>query len=150
VKPRAASDDWAGKPAPDFALTTLDGQPIHLSAYRGRVVLVNFWATWCAPCRVEVPWLTEFDARYQAQGLTILGISVDDGGRERVASFVRERHVGYPIMLKDTGVDLRYGGVRFLPQTFFIGRDGRIIRQVYGIHTHADFEAGIRSALGLR
>ncbi len=97
-----------------------------------------------------MPWLTEFDARYRAQGLTVLGVSVDDGGRERIESFVRERHVGYPILLKDADVDLRYGGVRFLPQTFFVSRNGTVINRVYGIRTRADFEADIRSALGLR
>lgn len=147
---RAASDDWTGKAAPDFTLSTLDGQRIHLSDYRGRVVLLNFWATWCAPCRVEMPWLTEFDARYRARGLTILGISVDDAGRRRVESFVREQHVGYPILLKDKDIDLRYGGVRFLPQTFFIGRDGTIVQRRYGIRTRADFEADVRRALGLQ
>jgi thiol-disulfide isomerase/thioredoxin len=147
---RAGGDAWIGRPAPPFELSTLDGRRIRLNEFRGRVVLVNFWAIWCAPCRVEMPWLTEFDTRYHAQGLTVLGVSVDDGGRERIESFVRERHVGYPILLKDADVDLRYGGVRFLPQTFFVSRDGTVINRVYGIRTRADFEADIRSALGLR
>jgi peroxiredoxin len=146
----AADDDRVGKTAPDFELSALDGRRIRLSDFRGRVILVNFWATWCAPCRVEMPWLTEFDARYRDRGLTVLGVSVDDGGRERVERFARERQVGYPILLNDGDVDLRYGGVRFLPQTFFVGREGKIIRRVYGIRTHADFEADIRSALGLQ
>jgi cytochrome c biogenesis protein CcmG/thiol:disulfide interchange protein DsbE len=145
-----AGDDRVGKTAPDFELSALDGRRIRLSDFRGRVVLVNFWATWCAPCRVEMPWLTEFDARYRDRGLTVLGVSVDDGGRERVEKFARERRVGYPILLNNGDVDLRYGGVRFLPQTFFVGRDGRITRRVYGIRTHADFEADIRRALGLQ
>jgi cytochrome c biogenesis protein CcmG/thiol:disulfide interchange protein DsbE len=144
-----AGDDWARKAAPDFELRALDGRRIGLSDFRGRVVLVNFWATWCAPCRVEMPWLSEFSLRYRDQGLTVLGISVDDGGRERVAKFLGERSVRYPILLNDGNVDQRFGGVRFLPQTFFVGRDGRIIRRVYGIRTHADFEADVQSALGL-
>ena len=146
---RLAGDDWTGRAAPDFELPALDGRRIRLSDFRDRVVLVNFWATWCAPCRVEMPWLREFDARYSSQGLTILGVSVDDGGRERVERFVRQLRVEYPILLSDGKVDLRYGGVRFLPQTFFVGRDGKITRRVYGIRTHEDFEAEIRSALGL-
>jgi len=144
-----AGDDWTHKAAPDFELSALDGRRIRLSDFRGRVVLVNFWATWCAPCRVEMPWLSEFSGRYRDQGLTVLGISVDDGGPERVERFVRERSVGYPILLNNGNVDLRYGGVRFLPLTFFVDRDGRIIRRVYGIRAHADFETDIRSALGL-
>jgi peroxiredoxin len=145
-----AGDGLAGTQAPDFQLSALDGRLVRLSDLRGRVVLVNFWATWCAPCRVEMPWLAEFDSRYRILGLTVLGVSVDDGGRERVATFVRERRVSYPILLKDQDVELRFGGVRFLPQTFFVGRDGKIIRRVYGIRTRADFEADIRSALGLQ
>jgi peroxiredoxin len=145
-----AGDGWVGTQAPDFQLSALDGRSVRLSDLRGHVVLVNFWATWCAPCRVEMPWLAEFDARYRTLGLTVLGVSVDDGGRERVAAFVRERRVSYPILLKDDDIELRYGGVRFLPQTFFVGRDGKIIRRVYGIRTRADFEADIRSALGLQ
>ena len=144
-----AGDDWAHRAAPDFELSALDGRRIRLSDLRGRVVLVNFWATWCAPCRVEMPWLSEFSARYSDQGLTVLGVSVDDGGRERVEKFVRRRSVGYPILLNDGNVDQRYGGVRFLPQTFFVGRDGRIIQRLYGIRAHANFEADIRNALGL-
>lgn len=150
VAETVAADDWAGRSAPNFQLPALDGRRLRLSDFRGRVVLVNFWATWCAPCRIEMPWLTEFDARYRGRGLTVLGISVDDGGRGRVERFVRERNVGYPILLNDADVEARYGGVRFLPQTFFVGRDGRILRRVYGIRTRADFEADIRSALGLQ
>lgn len=146
---QVAGEDWAGRAAPDFELHALDGHLVRLSDFRGRLVLVNFWATWCAPCRVEMPWLREFDGRYGLQGLTILGVSVDDGGRDRIERFVRGLRVEYPILLSDGKVDLRYGGVRFLPQTFFVGRDGRIIRRAYGIRTHEDFEAEIRSALGL-
>jgi cytochrome c biogenesis protein CcmG/thiol:disulfide interchange protein DsbE len=144
-----AGDDWARKAAPDFELSAIDGRRIKLSGFRGRVVVVNFWATWCAPCRVEMPWLSEFSVRYRDQGLTVLGISVDDGGRERVERFVHERPVDYPILLNDGNADQRYGGVRFLPQTFFVSRDGKITRRVYGIRTHADYEADIRGALGL-
>jgi len=101
--------------APDFELDTLDGRRLRLSDLRGRVVLVNFWAAWCAPCRVEMPWLAELDARYRARGLTILGVSVDDSGREQIAKFVRARQVDYPVLLKDNAGELCYGGVRFLP-----------------------------------
>src|SRR2546430_2316992 len=75
----SASGDWTGKSAPDFALSALDGHRVRLSDFRGKVVIVNFWATWCAPCKVEMPWLVEFYGRYRAQGLEIIGLSVDDG-----------------------------------------------------------------------
>jgi peroxiredoxin len=146
--PAIGSAVWTGKPAPEFALHTLDGRSVRLSALRGKVVLLNFWATWCAPCRVEMPWLVEFSGRYQRQGLEIVGVSVDDGDRDRVAAFVRARNVNYTIVLKDKAVSEAYGGLRFLPQTFFIGRDGKVIKWTYGVRGKDAFEDDIRQALG--
>jgi thiol-disulfide isomerase/thioredoxin len=122
---------------------------VRLSDYRGRVVLVNFWATWCAPCRVEMPWLAQFYDRYRSQGLQILGVSVDDGDPGRIARFVHDRNVNYPIAIKDDKVAAAYGGLRQLPQTFFIDRGGTMVRRTYGIRTKADLDADIRAALGL-
>jgi peroxiredoxin len=145
--PAVGSDAWAGKPAPEFALHTLDGRSIKLSGLRGKVVVLNFWATWCAPCRVEMPWLVDFSRRYQPQGLEIVGVSMDDGDRDRVAAFVRARDVNYTIVLKDKAVSDAYGGLRFLPQTFFIGRDGKVIKWTYGVRGKDDFEDDIRQAM---
>jgi peroxiredoxin len=142
-----SSDPWAGKPAPAFSLKTLDGRSIELSSFRGKVVLLNFWATWCAPCRVEMPWLVDFYNRYQAQGLEIVGVSVDDDARDKVAAFIRARNVNYTIVLKDENVGDAYGGLRFLPQTFFIGRNGNIIKHTFGVRGKDDFENEIRQAL---
>jgi thiol-disulfide isomerase/thioredoxin len=147
ITPAVASDGWTGKSAPEFALYTLDGRSVKLSSLRGKVVLLNFWATWCAPCRVEMPWLVDFSRRYQHQGLEIVGVSVDDGDRDRVATFVRARNVNYTIVLKDKAVNDAYGGLRFLPQTFFIGRDGKVIKRTYGVLGKEDFEDDIRQAL---
>ena len=139
--------DWVGKVAPDFALHDLQGHLVRLEEFRGKVVLVNFWATWCAPCRVEMPWLVELYARYRTQGLEILGVSVDDDQPDRVRRFVQDRQVKYRIVLEDDAVVDAYGGLRFLPQTFFIGRDGRILERTYGIRTKEELEADIRRAL---
>jgi len=147
--PSAQGDEWLGKAAPPFSLDALEGGRVRLADFRGKVVIVNFWATWCAPCKVEIPWLVEFYMRYHARGLEILGVSVDDGERERVAKFVHDRHVNYRILLKDEAVSDAYGGLRFLPQTFFVGRDGRILVRTYGIRSREDLEAEIRNALGL-
>jgi peroxiredoxin len=136
-----------GKPAPEFALYTLDGRSVRLSSLRGKVVLLNFWATWCAPCRVEMPWLVDFSRRYQRQGLEVVGVSVDDGDRDRVAAFVRATNVNYTIVLKDKAVSDAYGGLRFLPQTFFIGRDGKVVKRTYGVRGKDEFENDIRQAL---
>ncbi len=146
--PVEKNGDWTGKPAPEFALHTLDGRSVTLSGFRGKVVLLNFWATWCAPCRVEMPWLVDFNNHYQRQGLEIVGVSVDDGDRDKVATFVGARHVNYTIVLKDEAVSVAYGGLRFLPQTFFIGRDGKITKWTYGVRSKEDFEENIRLALG--
>ena len=142
------NDAWTGKPAPAFLLNTLGGRGVKLSDYRGKVVLLNFWATWCAPCRVEMPWLVDFYSLYQAQGLEIVGVSVDDDARDKVAAFVHARNVNYTIVLKDEGVADAYGGLRFLPQSFFIGRDGNIVKQTFGVRGKEDFENDIRQALG--
>jgi cytochrome c biogenesis protein CcmG/thiol:disulfide interchange protein DsbE len=139
----------AGPAVAEFTLSTPDGRRVSLSDFRGRIVLVNFWATWCGPCRVEMPWLAEFYDRYRSRGLEVVGVSVDDGDPGRVARFVHDRNVNYTIVLKDDAVTAAYGGVRQLPQTFFIDRGGRVARSTYGIGTKADLEADIRAALGL-
>jgi peroxiredoxin len=143
------ADAWTGKAAPEFSLKTLDGRTVKLSDFQGKVVLLNFWATWCAPCRVEMPWLVDFYSRYHAQGLEIVGVSVDDDAREKVAAFIRARNINYTIVLKDEAVADAYGGLRFLPQSFFIGRDGRVIKQTYGVRSKDEFEDDIRRAMGI-
>jgi thiol-disulfide isomerase/thioredoxin len=122
---------------------------VRLSSFRSRVVLVNFWATWCAPCKVETPWLIEMSNHYRARGLEVLGVSMDDGGQDRIRAFAAEHHVTYPILIGNAGVADAYGGVRFLPQTFFIGRDGRIIARTFGMRTREDLERDVKLALEL-
>jgi peroxiredoxin len=145
--PRA---DWAGKSAPDFVLHTLDGRKVALSDFRGRVVILNFWATWCAPCRVEMPWLVEFYRRYRDSGLEVLGVTMDDGDLDMVKRFAGDFKVDYTILLKDRAMADAYGGARYLPQTFIIGRDGIILRQLIGMRTRAAFESDIKQALRAR
>ena len=147
IAPDAIEDGWAGKPAPDFALRTLDGKVVRLSEFSGKTVLVNFWATWCAPCRVEMPWLAAFYGQYRSRGLEIVGIAMDDGDRDKVEQFVRETHVGYRIVLKDDAVASTYGGARFLPQSFFVGPDGHILAHMIGMRSKERFEADIVAAL---
>ena len=145
--PDAVDDGWAGKPAPDFILRTLNGRLVHLSQFRGKTALVNFWATWCAPCRVEMPWLAAFYDRYRGRGLEIVGIAMDDGDRDKVAEFARDARAGYTILLKDDAVAASYGGARFLPQSFFVGPDGRILAHMIGMRSKENFEADILAAL---
>jgi peroxiredoxin len=138
-----------GDIAPDFTLHSLDGQTVHLSDFRDHVVVLNFWATWCRPCRVEMPWLVAFDRQYRAQGMRIIGVNLDDTGtsRDTIAGFARERGVAYPILLGNSSVADNYGGVRFMPQTFVIARDGKILSSTYGITTREEFEANIKGPL---
>ena len=145
--PDAIEDGWTSKPAPDFALRTLDGKPVRLSQFRGKTVLVNFWATWCAPCRVEMPWLAAFYDRYRGRNFEIVGIAMDDGDRDKVAEFAHDSHVGYTILLKDDAVGGSYGGARFLPQSFFVGPDGHILAHTIGMRSQQNIEADIVAAL---
>jgi peroxiredoxin len=142
--------DWAGRMAPDFSLRAVDGRSVRLSDFRGKVVLLNFWATWCAPCRVEMPWLAEFSRMYRSQGLEVVGVAMDDGDQESVERFVRDRHVDYPILLKDQATGDAYGGLRYLPQTFLIAGDGRVLQRSYGVRSKDAFNSDIGRALSVR
>jgi len=150
--PSAASnrDNSQANIAPPFELKTLDGRTLKLSDFRGRVVVLNFWATWCAPCRVETPWLVESYRQYQQRGLEIVGISMDDGGTHPVEKFVQEMNVNYPVLMGSNSVSDSYGGLRFLPQTFFIDRDGRIERHTMGLTSRSDLEDDIKRLLHLK
>lgn len=132
--------------APDFALPSLDSATIHLSEFHGHVVVLNFWATWCTPCGVEMPWLAAFDRQYRAQGVRIIGVNLDDPGtsRDKIAGFARERGIAYPVLLGNNAVADAYGGIRFMPQTFFIAPDGKILSSTYGVTTRDEFEANIK------
>jgi peroxiredoxin len=136
--------------APPFELKTLDGRTLKLSDLRGKVVVLNFWATWCAPCRVETPWLVELYRQYQRKGLEIVGVSLDDGGTHPVEKFVQEMKVNYPVLMGSNSVSDSYGGLRFLPQTFFIDRDGRIERHTIGLTSRSDLEDDIKRLLNLK
>lgn len=137
-----------GDRAPDFALPTLDSRSVRLSALRGHPVLLNFWATWCAPCRVEMPWLVELDQKYRTQGLQIVGVSLDEAGDvKEVASFAKQRGVQYQLLLGNSATADAYGGVRFMPQTFFIDSEGKITKATTGITNKNDFEEGVKALL---
>jgi peroxiredoxin len=117
--------------APDFSLQDLNGQPLDLTNYRGKVVLLDFWATWCTPCRGETPHLVELQNKYREQGLQVVGISMDDGPKP-VHEFYQEFKMNYPVALGNEKVAEAYGGVLGLPVTFLIGRDGRVAAKYVG------------------
>src|SRR5262249_14532356 len=132
--------------APDFSLTDLDGQPLKLSQYRGRVVLLNFWATWCAPCRAETPRFVDLQSKYRDQGLQILGVSLDDDVTP-VRSFYEQFKMNYPVAVGDTGLAEQFGGILGLPVTFLIGCDGRIYAKHAGESSASHIEQEIKPLL---
>ena len=131
------------KIAPDFALIDAYGSQVSLSDYRGKVVLLNFWATWCGPCQNEIPWFVEFQTSYQSRGFTILGVSMDDDGWQVIKPFARQKGVNYPVLLGNEKVADLYGGVDALPSTFLIDRTGRIAFAHMGLVNRHDFEQEI-------
>jgi len=119
-----------------------------LSGFRGHPVILNFWATWCAPCRVETPWLVQLDRRYRANGVQILGVSLDDVGSEQaVATFNKEQGIHYPVLLGNSSVADAYGGVRFMPQSFFIDGEGAIKKTTVGMTDKEELDNNVQELL---
>jgi thiol-disulfide isomerase/thioredoxin len=136
-----------GQVAPDFELQSLDGTNMKLSSYRGKAVLLNFWATWCGPCKIEMPWFIELQKQYGPQGLQIVGVAMDDSSNEEISKFVKEMGVDYPILLGKESVGEQYGGVGVLPTTYFIDRDGKIVAREFGLQSRSVFVDHIKQAL---
>jgi thiol-disulfide isomerase/thioredoxin len=151
-KARSAGPTFATKvalstPAPDFSLESLDGKNTHLSDFRGKAVLLNFWATWCGPCKIEMPWFVELQNQYAPQGLQIVGVAMDDASKEDIAKFAKDMGVNYPILIGKEAVGEEYGGVPALPESFLIGRDGKIVDKILGLRGKAEIEDSIKKAL---
>lgn len=133
-------------PAPQVTLTDLNGQKLDLISYRGDVVLVDFWATWCSPCRAEIPHFVQLQNKYRDQGFRVLGISMDDGPRP-VRDFYQSYQMNYPVAMGDAKLAERFGGVLGLPVSFLIGRDGRIYARHVGETDASVFESEIKQLL---
>ena len=131
------------KPAPDFMLTDAKGASIKLSDYKGRVVLLNFWATWCGPCKIEIPWFVEFQNKYKDRGLAVLGVSVDEDGWETVRPFIAAHHMNYRVAIATDQVARRYGGIGSLPTTFIIDQEGKIAAVHIGLVSKTDYTSEI-------
>jgi thiol-disulfide isomerase/thioredoxin len=136
-----------GKAAPAFTLTTLEGKKISLADYRGRPVLVNFWATWCAPCKLEMPWFEEFRGKYASQGFEILGIAEDDAGKDEIAKAAKKLGATYPILLTDGKVAPAYGGIDYLPMSFYVDGKGIVVEQNAGLASKDEVEANIKKLI---
>jgi peroxiredoxin len=138
------------KTAPDFVLKDGSGKTISLRKYRGKVVLVDFWATWCTGCKKEIPWFSEFEKAYHAKGLAVIGISMDEGGWTAVKPYLAETHIPYPMLLGDNRTAKQYE-IEGLPDTFLIDRKGRVAaayRQM--LVNKEDVEANLKAMLSER
>ncbi len=133
--------------APGFSVRTLDGGRVKLHDLRGQVVLVNFWATWCPPCRLEMPGFQAVYDDDHARGFTVVGLSTDVGSRRVVEDFVRARGITYPVAMASRELQRRYGGIEALPQSFLLDRRGRVRKRVVGIFSEAALRAAVDELL---
>jgi peroxiredoxin len=147
VRAASVKADKDRKQAPDFALKDADGKLVHLTDYRGKVVLLDFWATWCGPCKIEIPWFMEMQRKNKDQGFEVLGVAMDDEGWETVKPFVTDLGVNYRILMGNDMTAQLYGGVDALPTTFLIDRTGKIAAVHVGLASKKDFEDGIQELL---
>jgi peroxiredoxin len=143
----AAGPSMKGTAAPDFALESLDGKTVRLSDFRGKGVLLNFWATWCQPCKIEMPWFVDLQKQYGEEGLQVVGIAMDDASEKDIAEFAKDMGVNYPILVGKDSVSDSFGGVPYLPTTFYIARDGKVVDKVFGLKGKAEIEADVKKAL---
>jgi peroxiredoxin len=134
-------------PAPDFTLKDADGKTVRLSDYKGKVVLLDFFATWCGPCKIEIPWFMEFERKNKDRGFSVLGVSMDDEGWEVVKPFLQDLGVNYRVVIGNDMTAQSYGGVEALPTAFLIDREGRIAAVHIGLAGRKDFEDGIEKLL---
>ncbi len=146
----------APMPEPDVTFKDLNGKEVRLDAYKGKVVLVNFWATWCEPCQVEIPWLIEMQQKYSSKGFTILGVDVDDEGNNTVSAYTaKERFnvngqklpMNYPILRGNDAVADKFGGLLGYPTTYLISRDGKIVKKTQGLIDYEEITKAIESQL---
>src|SRR5438067_2023351 len=146
-KTAAVKEDNQRKHAPDFALKDANGQVVHLADYKGKVVLLDFWATWCGPCVIEIPWFTEFERKYKDRGFEVVGVSMDDDGWKAITPFVAKKKMNYRVLLGDDKTGDQFGGLEALPTTFVIDRGGRIASVHVGLASKKDFEDAIEKLL---
>jgi thiol-disulfide isomerase/thioredoxin len=140
----------------DFTLKDLEDNDVSLSQFKGKVVLVNFWATWCGPCKIEIPWLVELQDKYAARGFTVLGVAMDEEGKSAVAPFVRKERfkvdgtaqsVNYPIALGNDATADKFGGLIGFPTSVLVSKEGRVVKRVDGLVSYDEIDKAIRSQL---
>jgi peroxiredoxin len=154
VEPRsvraAVKPEKDRKAAPDFSLKDVNGHLVKLSDLRGKVVLLNFWATWCGPCKIEIPWFIEFEQKFKDQGLVVLGVSMDDDGWDAVRPYISAKKINYRVVIGTEQVSDLYGGVESLPTTFLLDRQGRIAAIHVGLVSKSVYQNDITHLLDTR
>jgi len=149
-----------GRIAPAFALSDLNGQKVSLASYRGKALMINFWATWCAPCKIETPWIVELRNKYASQGFEVLGVDTEGDDlkpddkvgwaktKTDVNKFIAQEKMQYPVLLDGDSISVPYGGLDELPTSFFVDRAGKVVAAQVGLSSESDLEAKIKKALG--
>jgi thiol-disulfide isomerase/thioredoxin len=155
---RQGEASLAGKSADDFT-AEIAGKTEHLSDFKGKVVVLNFWATWCGPCRIETPWIVELREKYAAQGFEVLGVDTEGDDLEKndkagwakataaAGKFVAEEKIPYPVLLDGDSISRDYGGLDDLPTSFFVNRKGVVVAAQVGLSSESDIESKIQKAL---
>ncbi len=133
--------------APDFMLPTTDGKTLKLSDLKGKVVIIDFWATWCPPCRKGIPDLVDLKKKFGKKGLEIVGVSVDQDTKDQVVPFMKEYGINYPIVYGNTNVYRAYGGIEAIPTTFIVDKTGKIVAGYQGLTSKSVYEAHINKLL---
>ena len=141
------SGEGLSKGAPDFTLPAVDGSMVSMSDYRGKVVLVDFWATWCPPCQEMIPVLSKLHKKYSDKGLVILGVSLDNEGLGVLGTFVHENMIPYKVVMGDKKTGSAFGGVSSIPTLYMVDREGRLVRKLTGYHSYAQLEEQIKKYL---
>ena len=153
---KPAESRMSGKPEPELKLKDLSGKDVALADFKGKVVFVNFWATWCDPCRVEIPWLIAMQNKYGDKGFTVVGIAMDEEGKTAVAPFIEKERfdvggqqlpMNYPILLGTDEASDKFGGILGYPSSFLISRDGKIITKFEGLKSEEELAQTIESHL---
>jgi len=148
-EPDPSASPLLGKPAPDFTLVDLKGKKVSLKDFKGHPLLLNFWGTYCDPCKIEMPWLEEFQKKYSSQGFEVVGVTYDaEVGRDKIAASTRQLGVTYPILLSDSDAEKAYlSDSEVLPMSFYVDRSGKIVQVTAGLGGKDQLEAMVKKTI---